>query len=89
MALSIIKFLPLITTLVKGFISSAKQDYKIKTFDKTREKIDTIEHLMIKLEKKMNDMRNEIEDLRKKVVFAQFMNLVLSILIIFLVIFMR
>ena len=89
MAFTIIKFLPLITTVVKGFISNAKQDYKIRTFDKTREKIDTIEHMMIKHEKKLNEMRNEIEDLRKKIVFAQLMNLILSILIIYLVIFMR
>ena len=89
MAYSIIKFLPLITALVKGFISNTKQDYKIKTFDKTREKIDTIEHLMIKLEKKLGECRHEVEELRKKVAFAQLMNLILSILIIFLVIFMR
>lgn len=89
MNLSFIKYLPLIATFAKGFMNNAKQDYKVKNFDKTKEKIDTIEHMLVKVEKKIGECRNEIEDLRRQVMFSRTINLVLSILIIFLILFLR
>ena len=89
MNLSFIKYIPLMATLAKGFISHAKHDYKVKHYDKTKDKIDTIEHLLIKIEKKLNDARNEIEDLRRQVMFSKVINIVMGVLIVTLVIFLR
>ena len=83
-----LKLIPLITTLAKTFMMNTKHDYKIKTFDKTKEKINTIEHLIVKLEKKVNETRNEIDDLRQQILFSRLMNLVLFLVVIALLIFL-
>jgi len=89
MKLSFLKYLPLIATLSKSFFENKKHDFKVKTYDKTKEKIETIEHLIVKLEKKLSDCRNEIENLNRQIMFSRTINLILSILIIFLIIFLR
>ena len=82
------KYIPIIAACAKGLLH-LKHDFKVKTFDQTKEKIDTIEHMMIKLEKKINDCRNDIEDLRRQVVFSRLLNLIMGMLIVILVIFLR
>jgi len=89
MGLSFIKYIPLIASLTKGFINNTKHDIKIKTFDKTKEKIDTMEHLLIKMEKKLGECRNEIEELRRQILFSRVINVILGMLLVFLVIFLR
>ena len=89
MNFSLLKYLPIVYTCTKGFIDNKKHDYKIRNYDQTKEKINTIEHLLIKLEKKLSECRNEIEDLRRHIMVSRVINIVLAILIIFLVIFMR
>ena len=89
MKLGMINLITLLMTFVKTFMVHAKHDYKIKTFDKTKEKIDTIEHLIVKLEKKINESRNELEALRQQIMFSRLINLILSILIIALILFLK
>lgn len=89
MKLSLLKYLPLLATFGKNYIDVKKHDMKVKNFDKTKEKIETIEHLIVKLEKKLNECRNEIDNLNRQIMFSRSINLILSILIIFLIIFMR
>ena len=89
MNLSYIKYVPLVVSCAKSLISHTKHDYKVKTYDKTKDKIDTIEHLLIKLEKKISDCRNEIDDLRHQVMVSKVINLILSMLIIALILFLR
>ena len=86
---SFLKFMPYLFSFSKSMVDDAKHKQKIKSFDKTREKIDTIEHLITKLEKKISDCRNEIEDLRRHIIISRIFNFVLAVVIIFLVIFMR
>jgi len=88
MSFAFIKYIPLVATIAKGFINT-KHDLKVKTFDKTKEKIDTMEYVLIKLEKKINECRNEIEEVRRQLMFSRTINLVLGMLIIGLVIFLR
>ena len=89
MGLGLFKLIPLFTTFAKTFIVNAKHGYKIKNFDKTREKIDTIEHLIVKLDKKINDNTNEIENIRQQIMISRLINIILGILIIFLIFYLR
>jgi len=89
MKLRIDSLIFLIVSFVKGLLTTAKHSQKIKNYDKTKEKLDTIEHMVSKLEKRIADTRNEIESLRQQVMFSRLMNLVLFIVVIFLVIYLR
>ena len=89
MIYSILKYLPIIFTCFKGFVDTKKHDHKIRNYDQTKEKINTIEHLIIKMEKKLSEARNEIEDLRRHIMVSRVINIILGILVIFLIIFMR
>ena len=86
---TIFKYLPLIFGFAKGFVDNAKHEYKIKTYNETKDKIHTIEHLITKLEKKIGETRREIDDLRKQIMLSRLINFTLSALIIFLIIFMK
>ena len=88
MKFGIVKFIPILATLAKTILLSAKHDYKIKTFDKTKEKINTIEHLVVKLDKKVGECRNEIENLRQQILFSRYLNLILLVLILVLMLIM-
>jgi Fe2+ transport system protein B len=81
------RYLPFIFGFIKSFITNTKHNKKIKNYDKTKEKLETIEHMLVKLEKKLGDTRNELENLRKEIMFSRLMNLVLFILVIFLFFF--
>ncbi|MCK9328410.1 MAG: hypothetical protein PHY08_02865 [Candidatus Cloacimonetes bacterium] len=89
MNLSFVKYLPLIAAVSKSFFETKKHDFKVKNYDQTKEKIDTIEHLIVKLETKINECRHEIENLNKQILFSKSINLILSIIIILLIIFLR
>lgn len=52
-------FIPLIFSLVRQFRISSAHDSKIKKHDKSQEKIATIEHLMVRMEKKMVVQRDQ------------------------------
>jgi hypothetical protein len=86
---SYFQYIPFVFSLFKTLFLQKKHEYKIKSFNKTREKIDTMEHLMVKQEKKLREMSIEIEDMRKQIMISRLFNLILFIVVIFLVIFLR
>ena len=86
MTLGLIKYFPILATLARTFFINAKHDYKVKTFDKTKEKINTIEHMIVKLDKKVGECRNEIEYLKQQIMLSRLINIVLAIIIIALMI---
>jgi Fe2+ transport system protein B len=83
------KYLPFIFSFIKSFITNTRHSKKIKNYDKTKEKLETIEHILVKLEKKIGDTRNELESLKREIMLSRLMNLVLFILIIFLFFFFQ
>jgi len=87
MNLSFFQYVPFVYSLVKSFISHKKHDYKVENFNKTNEKIDAMEHMLVKIEKKIRENRIEIEELRKQILFSRVINLILGILIVAIVIF--
>ena len=89
MKMNIVKYLPLFATFLKTIMVTAKHDHKVRSFDKTKAKIDTIEHMLVKLEKKVGECRNEIENLRQQIMFSRVVNMVLLVLIIALILFLR
>ncbi|MDP8232415.1 MAG: hypothetical protein P9L91_07075 [Candidatus Zophobacter franzmannii] len=61
---------PTLLTLFSGFIAPILRDLNhnknIKRIDKTAEKVEVCEHLLVKSEKKQNELRKIVEDLRLK-----------------------
>ena len=53
---------------------------KIKKIDQYSEKFSTIEHMLIRLEKKLDDNRHYIEDLKNRLLWG---NIIIVILILF------
>ena len=81
---------PLIAGLIKAFFDIVNhfiKDFdnirKIKKIDKFSEEFSTIEHLLVKLEKKMDEQRFLIEDLRTRILWGNIIIIVLILLNIF------
>ena len=87
MKLSIFQYLPFLFSVFKTFFLQSKHSYRVKNFNKTKEKIDTIEHMLVKVEKRIRETRSDIEELRKQVLFSRVINLILFMILIALVIF--
>jgi len=84
---AILQYFPIAFTLFKTFFLNKKHDYKVKTFNKTAEKINTIENMLVKVEKKIGEARADIEELRRQLMFSRVITLIMGMLIIGLVIF--
>jgi len=89
MGFAFLKYIPIISTLANSFITKTKHDIKIKAFNQTKEKIDTMEHLMIKIDKKVSDCRHDIEELRKQLICSRVVTLIFGVAIVLLIIFLR
>ena len=87
MNLSFFQYVPFVYSLLKSFVLHKKHDYKVDNFNKTNDKIDAMEHMLVKIEKKIRENRVEIEELRKQVMLSRVINLIMGILIVVLVIF--
>ena len=87
MNLSFFQYVPFVYSLVKSFINHKKHDYKVENFNKTNEKIDAMEHMLVKIEKKIRENRVEIEELRKQIMVSRVIYLIMGIIIVALVIF--
>jgi len=81
------QYFPFAFSLFKTFFLEKKHNYKVKTFNKTAEKINTIENMLVKAEKKINETRADIEELRRQIMFSRVITLVLGMIIIALIIF--
>ncbi|MGI6197924.1 MAG: hypothetical protein ACOYIS_02185 [Candidatus Cloacimonadaceae bacterium] len=52
-------FIPLMFEVLRHFRRDSAHDRNIKKFDKSQEKLSTIEHLVVKLEKNVKDQREK------------------------------
>jgi hypothetical protein len=85
---TILKFVPFAFTIFKTFFLEKKHDYKVKHFNQTREKINTIENMIVKVEKKIRENRVEIEELRKQIILSRIINIMLFVIVILMLILM-
>ncbi len=68
--------------LVKHVIKDFEQARSVKKIDKFNEQFSTIEHLLIKLESKVDKNRKEIHDLKTKLLVSSVISIALSITIL-------
>jgi hypothetical protein len=54
-------FIPLIIELLRHFRRDAVHNNKIKKFDKTEEKLSSVEHLLVRMEKKLQQQRDDVQ----------------------------
>ncbi|MBN2829782.1 MAG: hypothetical protein JXR56_05635 [Candidatus Cloacimonetes bacterium] len=79
-------WLPMVLTLVSTFWGNLTRDLNhnrnIKKIDKTAEKVEVCEHLLVKAEKKQNEMRKIIDDLKSKLYISWAVQALLLLLIL-------
>ncbi len=71
--------------IVKHFINDMDNNRKIKKIDQYSDKFSTIEHMLIRLEKKLDDNRHQIEDLKGRLLWG---NIIIVILVLFNILIM-
>ena len=69
--------------LVNHFIKDFDNIRKVKKIDKFSEEFSTIEHLLIRLEKKVEEQRFLIEDLKTRILWGNIVIIILILLNIF------
>ena len=81
---------PIISILIKAFFNMVNhliKDFdnirKIKKIDKFSNEFSTIEHMLVKLEKKLEDNRHHIEDLKTRILWGNIVIIILILLNIF------
>ena len=81
---------PIISILIKAFFNLVNhliKDFdnirKIKKIDKFSNEFSTIEHMLVKLEKKLEDNRHHIEDLKTRILWGNIVIIILILLNIF------
>ena len=65
--------------IIKHFVKDFENMRKVKKIDKFSDKFSTLEHLLIRLEKRMDENRHQIEDLKNRILWG---NIVIIILIL-------
>lgn len=80
------RFLPSFFLIVYELFNHWKRDVSqnsnIKKIDKTAEKLGTIEHMLVRLEKKIQANRDIIQKLQAQLLISKLINLVLLIIIL-------
>ncbi len=79
---SLLKFIPILTTFVSHFMKEKEHNSKIKNHNKTEEKITVIENLIVRLERKLKETREEIIDLRHQIMINRIINIILSLVVV-------
>lgn len=69
--------------LVRHFITDFDNKQKVKKIDKYKEGMQNIEHLIIRLEDKIENNRREIEDLKNRLLWGNIISIVLLLIIIY------
>lgn len=69
--------------LVNHFIKDFENVRKVKKIDKFSDDFSTIEHLLIRLEKKLEEQRFQIEDLKTRILWGNIVIIILILLNIF------
>jgi hypothetical protein len=80
------KFLPSVFLLLFELVSHWKRDFShntnIKKIDKTTEQLGTIEHMLVRLEKKIQQNRDMVDKLKAQLMISMTINLILLIVIL-------
>lgn len=82
-------FIPIFFELMHHFKRDKVHDVNIKRLDKTQEKLATVEHMMVRLEKKVQNNRDEIQKMAIRIqiyLVANFLVLLTVLLRVFEVI---
>ena len=79
-------FVSLMFDLFKHFIKDFENIKKVKKIDKFDDKILTLEHLIIKLQDRLQENRMLLEDLKNRVFWGNIVIVVLLLLNLFLII---
>ena len=69
--------------IIKHFINDFDNSRKIKKIDRFSEEFSTLEHLMIRLEKKLAENRHKIDDLKSRLLWGNIIIIVLLLVNIF------
>ena len=69
--------------IVKHFINDMDNNRKLKKIDRYSEKFSTLEHMLVRLEKKMDDNRHQIEDLKNRLLWGNIIIIVLILVNLF------
>ncbi len=72
--------------LIKHFIKDFENLHKVKKIDKFDQQFSTLEHLVLKLEEKMNDNRRQLEELKSRLLWGNLTIIILVIVNILLII---
>ena len=86
-ALNVIsKLVPALSTIITEVVQQRMRDMKqitnIKKHDKTEQSLQTIEHMLVRLENKISENRKTIEEFRIKFFLSGLLNLVLLVIIL-------
>ena len=69
--------------IVKHFIKDFENVRKVKKIDKFSEEFSTLEHMLLRLEKKLDDNRHHIDDLKARLLWGNIIIIVLILINIF------
>ena len=72
--------------MVKHFIKDFENMRKVKKIDTASEKISALEHMIIRLEEKLNDNWRVVNELKSKLLWGNVINIALLLVIIYLLI---
>ncbi|MDP8200866.1 MAG: hypothetical protein P9M11_01850 [Candidatus Tenebribacter burtonii] len=72
--------------MIKHFIKDFDYMRKVKKIDTTAEKFSALEHMIVRLENKINDNWKDIEELKSRLFWGNAINIVLLLVVIYLLI---
>lgn len=82
-------FIPFAFELIRHFRRDSSHNTDIKKFDKSQEKLGTIEHLLVRLEKKMIEHRDNAKAFNTRIVWWLAINSALLAAIVVKIFFMQ
>jgi uncharacterized membrane protein (DUF106 family) len=72
--------------IVKHFLTDFENIQKVKKIDKFKEGLQNVEHLIVRLEEKIEQNRKEIEDLKNRLLWGNIIIIVLLLITIYQVV---
>ena len=79
-------FINMFFDMLKHFIKDFENLRKVKKIDKFAEQFSTLEHLVIKMEKKIEENRHQVEDLKNRLLWGNITIIALLLINIFLIV---
>jgi hypothetical protein len=71
--------------MIKHFIKDFDNIRKVKKIDSATDKFNALEHMLVRLEKRINDNWKVVEDLKHKLLWGNVINIALLLVIIYLI----